>query len=121
MAWSALGSWHGSMSPASVHAQALDAALGAVQRDSSLGESHVALALVRSGEWNWGAAGDAFRRAIQLNPSSTIGRDLYANFLISMGRFEEAAAVARQTVRLDPLLPIVYNELAFALAFLGRD
>ena len=121
IAWSLLGFWHGTMSPAGVHARALDAALGAVQRDSSLAESHVALALVRSSEWNWGATEDAFRRAIQLNPSVSMVRVLYANFLTSMGRFEESAAITRQALRLDPLQPIVYNELAFALEFQGRD
>ena len=60
-------------------------------------------------------------RGIELNPSATYARVMYANYLTTMGRFEESAAISRQTTQLDPLSPIAYNELGFALEFAGRD
>ena len=122
IAYTDLGGWHSSLPPGAVHAKALEAALGAVERDPTLAEAHIALAGVRYHfEWDWAGAGAAYRRGMELNPSGTYARIQSANYLTAIGGFDESAAISRLTVQLDPLSPAAYNELAFALELPGHD
>ena len=52
---------------------------------------------------NWAEAEAEFKRVIALNPRSTHANSCVWNYLMTVGRFEEAAAIARQAVDLDPL------------------
>jgi len=81
------------------------AALKAVELDDSLPEIHVALAFYRVCEYDWPAAEVGYQRAIQLGPNSAHARFLYADFLISMGRREEARYQMDEVLRLDPFNP----------------
>ncbi len=87
-----------------------------------MAEAHLALGRIRAlFDWDWAGADRAFKQGIALNPSDTLGRILYANFLTFMGRFEESIEIGRQTLELDPLSPAAYNELGWALLFAGSD
>jgi len=122
LGYTALGGWHASLPPTAVHATAKEAALKALELDDTLAEAHLALGTIKQlFEWDWAEAESAFRRGIELNPSSTMARIKYANYLTAMGRFEESIAVSRRTVEIDPLSPAVYNELGWALEYAGRD
>ena len=122
LGYTALGGWHASLPPTAVHATAKEAALKALELDDTLAEAHLALGTIKQlFEWDWAEAESAFRRGIELNPSSTMARITYANYLTAMGRFEESIAVSRRTVEIDPLSPAVYNELGWALEYAGRD
>jgi serine/threonine-protein kinase len=116
-----LGSWMGSLAPGVVRAQARAAAMKAIALDSTLAEAHIALArIMHLFEWDWAGAEAEFRRGIALNPSETYARVIYANYLISMGRSEEALATAREAAARDPLSPQAAIHVAFALHYLGR-
>jgi TolB-like protein len=117
-----LGSWHSSLSPEAIHAQAKEAAERALELDDTLAEAHIALAQIKQlHEWDWTGADSSFKRGVELNPSSTGPRIGYANYLTAMGRFEESIAFGKETLRIDPLSPAAYNELGFALAHAGRS
>jgi TolB-like protein len=75
----------------------------AIELDDTLGEAHTSLAWVTFVyDWDWPAAAERFRRAIELNPSYSVARQWYSWFLIAMGRTEAALAEGRIAVELDP-------------------
>jgi tetratricopeptide (TPR) repeat protein len=80
------------------------AARRALELDPSLGEAHVARGMLEFYfEWNWPAAEREFRRAIALNPSDQHAHHMYANYLVAMGRLDEAIAERLRALELDPL------------------
>jgi serine/threonine-protein kinase len=87
-----------------------DVAQKALDLDESLAEAHVALATVRFGyDWNWPAAEEEIKRAIELNPNSVEVHRFYARFLRAFGRFEEAISEITKAQDLDPLSPEIVN------------
>ena len=84
--------------------KAKEAALKALELDSSLAEAHAALGFVMySWDWDWLAAESELKRAIELNPSYVTGHDWYSEYLGAMGRHEQAIAEIRRAQDLDPL------------------
>jgi serine/threonine-protein kinase len=97
------------------------AALRAVELDTSLAVAHSALASVRAwGEWDWEGADEAFRRAIELNPSDPDARAFYSHFLNIMKRPDEAMAQIERAVELDPLNPNIRALYSIDLLFARR-
>ena len=121
MAYQEAGGWDTSIPFSTFHTQAREAALKALELDDNLAEAHIALGRIEFYEWNWAGADRELRRGMELNPTGTFARIVYANYLTLMGRFEESIAVGKQTIELDPLSPEAYNELGWALMFAGRD
>jgi tetratricopeptide (TPR) repeat protein len=93
----------GALPPTEARQQAETAAKKALQIDNDLAEAHSALGYVNHYNWKWAAAEEEFKRAIQLNPNYGTGRIHYANYLVSLGRFNEAIAEANRAQELDPL------------------
>jgi serine/threonine protein kinase/TolB-like protein/Flp pilus assembly protein TadD len=120
MAYQEAGGWHSSLPFSAFHTQAREAALKALELDDNLAEAHLALGRIEFDEWDWAGADREFRRGMELNPTGTYARLLYANYLTMMGRFRESIDIGRKTIELDPLSPAAYNELAFALQNAGR-
>jgi tetratricopeptide (TPR) repeat protein len=63
-------------------------------------------------DWDFRAAEDEFKRAIELNPSYGFGYMLYAFYCETMGRFDEAAAHITRALELDPLSRFI-NTVAY--------
>ena len=79
------------------------AATKALQLDEKLSEAHMALGLVKLFyDWDWTGAESEFKRAIELDPGSSLGHHRYTHYLWAMGRPEEALAEARLAQQLDP-------------------
>jgi Tfp pilus assembly protein PilF len=57
-------------------------------------------------DWDWDAAEESFRRAIELNPNLADVRAFYAHYLVIMRRPDEAMAQMQRAMELDP-----YNAL----------
>lgn len=57
--------------------------------------------------WDWAAAEASFRQAIALNPSLADAHFGYAHLMANLGREEQAAALAREALALDPLSPVI--------------
>ncbi|HJS51181.1 MAG TPA: tetratricopeptide repeat protein [Pyrinomonadaceae bacterium] len=84
--------------------KAKDAALKAIELDSSLAEAHTALGLVKLFyDWDWANAEKEFRRAIELNPGYADGHMTYGLYLSLMNRFDDALTETRKAQELDPL------------------
>jgi len=80
------------------------AAQKALEIDDSLAEAHYVLGFVRLFyEWDWSGAEQACKRAIELNPNFAWGHALWSDWLIVMGRQEEAMSEGHLAVELDPL------------------
>ena len=96
--------WYGYL-PRAQGLPAMRAAAGrALELDETLGEAHVAQGMLQFYfEWDWPAAEREFKRAIALNPNDQHAHHMYANYLVAMGRFDEAIAQRRRALELDPL------------------
>jgi TolB-like protein/DNA-binding winged helix-turn-helix (wHTH) protein/Tfp pilus assembly protein PilF len=97
------------------------AALRALELDPGLGDARAALATVRAHEWDWAAAEAEFRRAVETDPSSSVGHLWYGWYLHAQGRVEESLTQRRRALELDPLSGVVNRSVARDLAALGRD
>jgi serine/threonine-protein kinase len=85
---------------------ALDKALSL---DQDLAEAHALVAAMAFYfEWDWPEAEASFCRCLALNPGNAFARGIYAWFLLSRRRFEEAVREVRQAVALDPLMPLFH-------------
>jgi non-specific serine/threonine protein kinase len=84
------------------------AAVKALELDDGLAEAHAALGYA---EWNWDwdrkNAEREMRRAIELNPNSSIAHHRYALFLMNVQRADESLAEGTRARDLDPLSPVI--------------
>ena len=96
------------------------AATRALEIDNRLGEAHVSLGYVSyMYDWDWPAAGKHFEQALTLNPAYSRVHTFYPFYLSSLGRSEQALAVAKQSFDLDPASPAVSHSLTVQL-YLAR-
>ena len=80
------------------------AAEKALQLDDTIAEAHAALGWVKwIYDWDWPGAEREFQRAIQLNPGYELSHGMYAMYLDSTGRFEEAFREFQIARELDPV------------------
>ena len=78
----------------------------AIELDDSLSEGHSGLGMTTFwGQWNWSGAETQYKRALELNPNSSIAHLFYAHLLSNTGRHPEALAEAAIARELDPLFP----------------
>jgi len=123
-AWlSAAYSWLGLFDfvpPAEAFPKAKAAAQKAFEIDDSLAEAHAALGHVRLFyEWDWSGAEHTCKQAIELNPNYAWGHAIWSDWLLVMGRPEEAIAEERIAVELDPLSAGLNARLGAKLALRG--
>jgi len=99
-------------------ANALPAAMKALELAPVLAEAHASLGLIRHNQGDYALAESALERAIELNPNYTMAHVWHGLVLTSQGRYREAAAHMRDAFRLDPLSPIINANVGFdALRF----
>jgi serine/threonine-protein kinase len=97
------------------------AAMRALELDETLAEAHTTLARVLTlYDWDWAAAENEFKRAIELNPRYAVAHQWYGGFLVAMGRHDGSVAERRLALELDPLSVIINFELAQAF-YHARD
>jgi TolB-like protein/Tfp pilus assembly protein PilF len=84
------------------------AALKALELDESLAEPHATLGTVfLEHEWNFSDSEKEFKRAIELNPNYATAHHWYSEYLLAMGRKDEALAEIKRAQELDPLSLII--------------
>jgi TolB-like protein/DNA-binding winged helix-turn-helix (wHTH) protein len=84
------------------------ALMKALDLDDTLAKAHLALGnAFFYFDWNWAGAEKEYKRALELNPNSAEGHCHYAEFLNSMGRFEEGLKEQQVQLHLDPDLDCV--------------
>ena len=107
--------------PATVLPTARGLLVRALELDETLAEAHAALAYVRAYfEWDWRAAEQEFRRALELRPSYPDAYFSYSRFLVSRSRHDEAIAQLERAVELDPLSLSLQANRALLEYFAGR-
>lgn len=97
-------------------ARAREASLRALRIDETLPEAHFSLALVKWwADWEWAAAENEFRRALELNPNHATARAVFSDFLGTQERYAEAFEQAERALELDPLSLYVSGAMGKAL------
>lgn len=115
-----LGFW-GVMSPPGAWSMGRDFALKSLQIDSRLPEAEISLAKhALFANWDWTSAEQRLLRAIEMEPSLSIGHFNYAILLIQLGRFESALLEFRCSRELDPLSLTVATGVAWAYYYAGK-
>jgi tetratricopeptide (TPR) repeat protein len=95
---------YGMRPPAEAYREARRAATKALALDETIAEAHNMLADVKKGyDWDWAGAEAEYKRALELNPSYSLGHQWYAEYLSKMGRHREAIAEAERARQLDPI------------------
>ena len=106
--------------PKELMPKAKAAAVKALELDDNLADAQVALGYASFGyDWDWVAAEKHFERAYELNPRGLIYHIYFPTYLSSLGRFEEALALANRAVELDPASPSA-NYLRAVQYFVAR-
>ena len=91
------------MAPKEAGPKAREAAKRALALDESDGEAHVSLAIEAQWyEWDWVTAEREFKRALEIDSGDPEALGYYSWFLPSMGRNDQAVAVAERKRQLDP-------------------
>jgi TolB-like protein/Flp pilus assembly protein TadD len=100
--------------------KAKTAARQALQIDPELGEGYASLAHVRLHDWDWVGLEENFTRSIEFNPAHAITHYWYAEYLMAMGRCEEAVASAQHGQKWDPINPALYASVGMILYLAHR-
>ena len=83
--------------------KAREATLKALALDPSIAEAHMLLASIKFfNDWDWPGAEAEFKQATALNPNSALAHYGYSNYLVAMGRLDEAMREIEHAWKLDP-------------------
>jgi serine/threonine protein kinase/Tfp pilus assembly protein PilF len=96
-----------------------EAALKALELDSTLAEAHSSLALITEMQGNLEEAEREFLKAIELNPGYAYAHYWYSNLLERMNRAEEGSRQREIAFELDPLSVVILTRLAWFRALAG--
>ena len=97
------------------------AAAKAVAIDSELAESQFALTRMKVFyEWDWSGADRGFKRTLALNPNYAEAYEQYSSLLALMGRTDEAIAMGRRALELDPVSLNANLNVGFTFWTVGR-
>lgn len=91
----------------------------ALELDPNLGEAYTMLGLIREFRYDWDGAEEEFRLAIRTSPDYATAHHWYANLLSRRRRFDEGIEHIRRAYELDPLSPIINQDVGYNLALAG--
>ncbi len=112
---------YGAIAPKDAYPMAKQAALSALAIDPSLGSAHVPLASIKFvWEWDFAGAEAEYKQAIQLAPNNAEAHYSYGNFLVALGRSDEALNQLKIAQQLDPFSLLISSNIAWALYVSGR-
>ena len=103
------------LTPAEGRRRAEEAATKALELDSGLAEAYSALGYVNHYNWNWTAAEQHFKRALELNPNYANAHNVYASYLMTRGRVDESIAESNRARELDPFSLSISAQRGFLL------
>jgi serine/threonine protein kinase/tetratricopeptide (TPR) repeat protein len=108
--------WNSYLPPKQVFPKGKAAAITALRLDPDLAEAHTSLAaLLWLHDWQWDQAEAEFKRSLELSPTYPTANHWYAEFLMTMGRYEEAADRMKNSQEIDPLSLIINVAVGWAL------
>ena len=101
--------------------RAKTAAMKAIEIDDSLAEAHASLGWVKlTHDWAWPDAEREFKRSIELNANYPTAHQWYGEYLMVMGRFDDALAETKKAVEIDPLSLVANTGVCSTLYYAGR-
>ena len=97
------------------------AATKALEIDNSLADAHATLAdVLYEFEWKFEESEREFKRAIELDPNYATAHHWYAEFLLAMGRRDEALAEIKRAQECDPLSLIINSMIGITHMLRGE-
>lgn len=97
------------------------AALKATELDPELAEAWAALASSEFWfDWDWKAAEEHYKRAIELDPANAASRLFYAHLLSNLGRHDEATVEVRKAREIEPA-SLITNAVEGQVLFFAGD
>jgi serine/threonine protein kinase/tetratricopeptide (TPR) repeat protein len=113
--------WNSYLAPKDAFPKGKMTAMRALRLDPDLGEAHTPLAAVLwLHDWQWPEAQMEFERSLALNPAYPTANHWYAEYLMTMGRHEEAVARMKNSQELDPLSLIISSAIGWAFYMARR-
>lgn len=113
--------WYGVEVQSDAFRKAKAAAQQALLIDDSLAEAHTSLAFATMlYDWDWSTADREFLRAVELNSGYAAAHHWYFEYLIVVGRIEEAMKEIRHAYELDPLSLIINSAIGWGYYFQRR-
>jgi TolB-like protein/regulator of sirC expression with transglutaminase-like and TPR domain len=104
----------------SAFAEAAAIADQALKIDPASAEAHTARGLAHLAQWNFAAAEQSLRTAVQLNPNYAYAYHLLGRTLPCQGRVDEALEAYSRAVELDPMTSRLLDNYAGELLDAGR-
>lgn len=96
-------------------------ALKAIELDDSRPEPHLELGIVAMNQdWAWATQQKEFQRALELNKNSAAVHWAYANYLVRVGRVDDALDEANLALKIDPASSHAYINMSFVSYFARR-
>jgi tetratricopeptide (TPR) repeat protein len=93
----------------------------ALQLDPNLAEAHAAVGRIRrSYDWDWAGANVAFQKALALEPQNSVVLLGASSLQASLGNFDEALALNRRAVEVDPLSVVSHLSLGMHAYYAGQ-
>lgn len=96
------------------------AAARAIALDDALAEAHLAMATAHMTDLDWSGAERSLKHAIELNPNYLHAHGWYTYLLRILGRHEEALALGRRLIEIDPVSDYGSKDFGVALVWAGR-
>jgi TolB-like protein/tetratricopeptide (TPR) repeat protein len=116
-----LGTFFNPMSEPEAAPKIKAAAMKAVELDDGLGEGHSELGdyyLARA--WDFTAAAQEYKRAIELGPNSSVAHAGYSDYLLHLGQTDKALQEMHRARELDPLSLKMANDFAWFVLYSRR-
>jgi serine/threonine protein kinase/Flp pilus assembly protein TadD len=109
------------LAPSETFPKAKAASLRALEIDATIAEAYASLGFANLYyDWNWQEARKNLTKAIELGPGYPTAHHWYAEYLVVMGRMEEALSEARQALEFDPFSLIMNVLLGWVFYYSGR-
>jgi len=110
--------WNSLLSPKDAFSRAKTAAKKALEFEKDLAEGHTSLAgPLWLYDWNWLEAQKEFKRSLELRPTYPTAHHWYAEYLMTMGRLDEALTTIKHAQELDPLSLIINVAIGWVLYY----
>jgi serine/threonine protein kinase/TolB-like protein/Flp pilus assembly protein TadD len=103
------------------YSEARQAVQRALALDDKLGDSHAVLAIIQTfHDWNWTAAGRSIQRARELEPGDSGILSVSASLARVRGHFDEATALYRHILEIDPMHTNAWKNFGLTLYYAGK-
>ncbi len=113
--------FYSALPPTQAYPEAKRAAQKALSLDDSLAEAYTTLADVQLHyEYDWKAAEQGFRNAIQRNPNYAVAHHWYAVLLALSGRSAESRTEIEHALKLDPTSLAITGDMALHYFYAGQ-